>query len=65
MDYSLYTANIKRKRQTPTPRKVQVRKSGPMLGGDSDEEGDEEWAGGMRNIDFSSGRRQSLRSSRQ
>ncbi|CAL5185968.1 unnamed protein product [Lathyrus oleraceus] len=65
MDYSLYTANIKRKRQTPTPRKVQVRKPGPMLGGDSDEEDDEEWAGGMRNINFSGGRRQSLRSSRQ
>ncbi|AES74937.2 putative chromatin regulator PHD family [Medicago truncatula] len=64
VDYSLYTANIKRKRPTQTPRKV--RKSGPpMVGGDNDEDDDEDWAGGSRNISFSGGRRSSLRNSRQ
>ncbi|XP_061369299.1 sister chromatid cohesion protein SCC2 isoform X2 [Gastrolobium bilobum] len=61
MDYTLYTANIKRKR--PTPRKV--RKPVHMAGGDFDEEDDDEdWTGGMRKIN-SSGRRSGLRSSRQ
>lgn len=69
VDYSLYTANIKRKRPTATPRKV--RKSGPMAmpaaGGNSEEEGDddEDWGGAMRKINFSGGRRSSLRFSRQ
>jgi cohesin loading factor subunit SCC2 len=64
VDYSLYTANIKRKRPTQTPRKV--RKSGPpIVGGDNDEDDDEDWAGGSRNISFSGGRRSSLRNSRQ
>ncbi|CAJ2665786.1 unnamed protein product [Trifolium pratense] len=61
VDYSLYTANIKRKRQTPR----KIRKSGPMVGANIDEDDDEDWAGGMRNINFSGGRRTSLRSSRQ
>jgi cohesin loading factor subunit SCC2 len=45
VDYSIYTANIKRKR--PTPRKG--RKSGYM-GGEDDEDynDDEEWTGGVR-----------------
>jgi cohesin loading factor subunit SCC2 len=60
-DYSLYTANIKRKRQTPR----KVRKSGPMAGANIDEDDDEDWAGGMCNINFSGGRRTSLRNSRQ
>ncbi|XP_027357770.1 sister chromatid cohesion protein SCC2 [Abrus precatorius] len=63
VDYSLYTANIKRKR--PTTRKV--RKSGHMAGGDLEEDDDDEdWAGGsaMRKLN-SSGRRGNLRSSRQ
>lgn len=63
VDYSLYTANIKRKR--PTPRKV--RKSGYMTGagGDDDEEDDDEdWTGGIRKLN-SSGRKVNLRSSRQ
>ncbi|XP_073221150.1 sister chromatid cohesion protein SCC2 isoform X2 [Cicer arietinum] len=63
VDYSLYTANIKRKR--PTPRKG--RKTGPipMVGGDFGDDDDEDWAGGARNINFSGGRRANLRSSRQ
>ena len=62
VDYSLYTANIKRKR--PTPRKV--RKSGHMAGGDfEDDEDNEDWGGGMRKITSSGGRRGNLRSSRQ
>jgi cohesin loading factor subunit SCC2 len=45
VDYSIYTANIKRKR--PTPRKG--RKPGYM-GGEDDEDynDDEEWTGGVR-----------------
>ncbi|KAJ1398768.1 Zinc finger, PHD-type [Sesbania bispinosa] len=55
--------------QRPTTRKV--RKSGHMsgghmAGGDFEEDDDEDWAGGMRTkINVSSGRRASLRSSRQ
>ncbi|TKY50194.1 Nipped-B protein [Spatholobus suberectus] len=67
VDYKLYTANIKRKRPTTTPRRVQVRKSIPMAGRDDDEEyDDEDWTGGSatRKINFG-GRRSSLRSSRQ
>jgi cohesin loading factor subunit SCC2 len=41
VDYSTYTANIKRKRLTP--RKL---KSGRMMGDDEDEYDDEDWAGG-------------------
>ncbi|MED6181067.1 hypothetical protein PIB30_015983 [Stylosanthes scabra] len=61
VDYSLYTANIKRKR--PTPRKV--RRSGPMAGGDieDDDDDDDDWGGGLRKITTSSGgRRANLRS---
>ncbi|XP_020223012.1 sister chromatid cohesion protein SCC2 [Cajanus cajan] len=71
MDYRLYTANIKRKRPTTTPRKVQVRKSAHVAGarvagGYDEDEDDDDWTGGSatRNINFS-GRRSSLRSSRQ
>ncbi|KAJ6371248.1 hypothetical protein OIU77_001700 [Salix suchowensis] len=45
VDYSTYTANIKRKR--PTPRKV---KSGRVMGDDDDEDNDEDWAGGGRRL---------------
>ncbi|KAI9121027.1 hypothetical protein K1719_008060 [Acacia pycnantha] len=63
VDYSLYTANIKRKR--PTPRKG--RKSGYMTGAggdDEEEDDDEDWTGGIRKLN-SSGRKVNLRSSRQ
>ncbi|KAL1338205.1 sister chromatid cohesion protein SCC2 [Arachis hypogaea] len=61
VDYSLYTANIKRKR--PTPRKV--RRSAPMASGDleDDDDDDDDWGGGMRKITSSGGRRANLRSS--
>ncbi|KAK7271858.1 hypothetical protein RJT34_28101 [Clitoria ternatea] len=64
VDYSLYTANIKRKRPTTTRR---VRKSGPVAGGDNEEDDDDEnWAGGSAARKFNiSGRRSGLRSSRQ
>ncbi|KAB5516460.1 hypothetical protein DKX38_027108 [Salix brachista] len=45
VDYSTYTANIKRKR--PTPRKV---KSGRVMGDDDDEDNDEDWAAGGRRL---------------
>ncbi|CAK7338590.1 unnamed protein product [Dovyalis caffra] len=45
VDYSTYTANIKRKR--PTPRKV---KAGHMMGDDDDDYDDEDWAGGGRRL---------------
>lgn len=67
MDYSLYTANIKRKR--PTARKV--RKSGHMAGGHmaggdfEEDDDDEDWGGGMRKLNISGGRRGNLRSCRQ
>lgn len=63
VDYSLYTANIKRKR----PAVRRGRKSGHMVtGGDFEEdEDDDDWAGGARRINFSGGRRANLRSSRQ
>ncbi|KAK7316299.1 hypothetical protein VNO77_35233 [Canavalia gladiata] len=63
VDYSLYSANIKRKR--PATRKV--RKSGHVAVGDyEDDDDDEDWAGGsaMRKLNVS-GRRGNLRSSRQ
>ncbi|EXB38089.1 Nipped-B-like protein [Morus notabilis] len=47
VDYSTYTANIKRKR--PTPRKV--RKAGQMAGRDDDDDyDDEDYAGGVRGL---------------
>ncbi|RDX75201.1 Sister chromatid cohesion protein SCC2, partial [Mucuna pruriens] len=68
VDYKLYTANIKRKRPTTTPRKVQARKPVYVAGGDDEEDDDDDgnWTGGSatRKINFS-GRRSSLRSSRQ
>lgn len=45
VDYSTYTANIKRKR--PAPRKV---KSGRVMGDDEDDEEDEDWASGGRRL---------------
>ncbi|KAK3212439.1 hypothetical protein Dsin_017145 [Dipteronia sinensis] len=45
IDYSVYTANIKRKR--PTPRKSKGRMGG---GGDDDEYSDEERNGGVRRV---------------
>lgn len=59
VDYSLYTANIKRKR----PASRRGRKSGHMTGGDYEEDDDDEdWSGGMRKFN-SSGRKGNLRSS--
>lgn len=50
IDYSTYTANIKRKR--PTPRKP--RKSGHIaVGGDDDEDDEDDnddWRGGVRRL---------------
>jgi cohesin loading factor subunit SCC2 len=43
VDYSTYTANIKRKR--PAPRKV---KSGRVMGDDEDDDEDDDWASGGR-----------------
>lgn len=43
IDYSTYTANIKRKR--PTPRKM---KSGRVTGDDDDDDDDADWTGGVR-----------------
>ncbi|XP_047165717.1 sister chromatid cohesion protein SCC2 isoform X1 [Vigna umbellata] len=67
VDYSHYTANIKRKRPTTTPRKVQARKAVHVSSGNYNEEDDEDYSGGsaMRNISFGGSRRSSLRSSRQ
>lgn len=67
VDYSHYTANIKRKRPTTTPRKVQARKAVHVSSGNYNEEDDEDYGGGssMRNITFGGSRRSSLRSSRQ
>lgn len=45
VDYSTYTASVKRKR--PTPRKG--RKAGQMTGGDDEDDyDDDEWTGGAR-----------------
>lgn len=62
VDYSIYTANIKRKR--PTPRKG--RKSGYM-GGEDDEDdgGDEDWTGGARRLINSGRKGNNSRGSRQ
>jgi len=68
VDYSHYSANIKRKRPTTTPRKVQARKAVHVSGGNyNEEDDDEDYSGGstMRKISFSGSRRSSLRSSRQ
>lgn len=68
VDYSHYTANIKRKRPTSTPRKVQARKAVYVSSGNYNEEDDDaDYSGGstMRHITFSGSRRSSLRSSRQ
>lgn len=66
VDYSHYTANIKRKRPTATPRRVQVRKPVYVAGGYDDGDDDGDYTGGsdMHKISFS-GRRSSLRNSRQ
>ncbi|CAA3001619.1 sister chromatid cohesion SCC2-like isoform X5 [Olea europaea subsp. europaea] len=61
VDYSTYTANIKRKR--PTPRKI--GKSGRMVGvNDDPDEDDEDWGGGARSI-YRGGRKGSSSTSRQ
>lgn len=62
VDYSIYTANIKRKR--PTPRKG--RKYG-FMGGEDDEDDndDEDWSGGVRRINTSGRKGNSNRGSRQ
>ncbi|KAL2552247.1 PHD finger family protein [Forsythia ovata] len=61
IDYSTYTANIKRKR--PPPRKV--GKSSRMVGVDDDnDEDDEDWGGGARRIN-KGGRKGSSSTSRQ
>lgn len=53
VDYSTYTASVKRKR--PTPRKT--KKAGHMNGGDDDDDyDDDDWAGGVRRMS-SSGRK--------
>ncbi|KAE9612620.1 putative chromatin regulator PHD family [Lupinus albus] len=68
VDYSLYTANIKRKRPTPSrpTSSRKTRRSGYMAGGDYDEgDYDEDWGGSARKLNFSGGRRANLRSSRQ
>ncbi|KAG4911704.1 hypothetical protein JHK82_052305 [Glycine max] len=66
VDYSHYTANIKRKRPTTTPRRVQVRKPVYVAGGYDNGDDDEDYTGGSatRKISFS-GRRSSLKNSRQ
>ncbi|XP_062106529.1 sister chromatid cohesion protein SCC2 isoform X2 [Humulus lupulus] len=54
VDYSTYTANIKRKR--PTPRKGR-KAAVPMTGGDDDDDDDDDdWSGGARRLS-SSGRK--------
>ncbi|KAF7803063.1 sister chromatid cohesion protein SCC2 isoform X1 [Senna tora] len=63
VDYSLYTANLKKKR--PPSRKV--RKSGGYMagGGDfDDDDEDDDWTGGVRKL-YNSGSKRNLRSSRQ
>lgn len=65
VDYSAYTANIKRKR--PTPRKG--RKSSRMIGrddedDDNDNDDDEDYTGGARKLS-NSGRKGSSRGGRQ
>lgn len=60
IDYSIYTANIKRKR--PTPRKGRKSVYG---GGDEDDIDDEEWTGGVRRLSNSGRRGNSNRGSRQ
>ncbi|XP_057447706.1 sister chromatid cohesion protein SCC2 isoform X2 [Lotus japonicus] len=64
MDYSLYTANIRRKRPSITPRKVRKSVHTARGGFEEEEDDDADWAGGMRQINVS-GRRANLRSSRQ
>lgn len=63
IDYSLYTANTKRKR--PAPRKG--RKSGYMGGGEDDEDDhdDDDWTGGVRRLSNSGRKGNSNRGSRQ
>ncbi|KAM3760976.1 hypothetical protein ACB098_01G233000 [Castanea mollissima] len=60
IDYSIYTANIKRKR--PTPRKGRKSVYG---GGDEDDIDDEDWTGGVRRLSNSGRRGNSNRGSRQ
>lgn len=60
IDFSAYTANIKRKR--PTPRKGV--KYGRIPGADDEDDSDEDWAGGSRKLSSSSRRGNSTRGSR-
>nr|GLL18743.1 nipped-B-like protein isoform X1 [Ipomoea trifida] len=57
VDYSIYTANIKRKR--PPPKRG--GRSGRM-GGDDYEDDDEDWTGGVRKLNNSGGRRMTRQS---
>lgn len=59
VDFSTYTANVKRKR--PAPRKG--RKSG-VRDDDDDNDDDEDWSGGARRLSYS-GRRGGQTRSRQ
>lgn len=58
VDYSTYTANIKRKR--PTPRKG--RKAGYMAGRDDDDDDDDDYSGGVRGLSNSGRKSVSTRS---
>lgn len=62
IDYSTFTANIKRKR--PNPRRG--GKAGRTTGGDEDDDYDDEWTGGSGRRLSSSGRKSySTRANRQ
>ncbi|RWW03546.1 hypothetical protein GW17_00033292 [Ensete ventricosum] len=64
IDYSTYTASVKRKR--PTPRSSRGGKAAQRKGEDDDDDvDDEDWTGGPRMLDFSGQRSNGMRVTRQ
>lgn len=64
IDYSTYTASVKRKR--PTPRSSRGGKAAQRKGEEDDDDvDDEDWTGGPRVLDFSGQRSNGMRMTRQ
>ncbi|KAF8408186.1 hypothetical protein HHK36_007328 [Tetracentron sinense] len=63
VDYSIYMANIKRKR--PPPKNSRGRKSGRETGGNDEDDDDEDWTGGPRRVSNSGRKGNSSRGGRQ
>lgn len=65
IDYSIYSASIKKKRPTSRSSKGGKAANQRRTNQDDDEDDDEDWTGGPRMLDFSNQRSNGIRITRQ